>query len=373
MKVTALAAIGLIIVSFSLMAQTDELSLRQQSIVAIAANEAKGDLDALALSIDKGLENGLSVNEVKEILSQLYAYTGFPRSLNALGTLQKVLAQREKDGKKSELGADATPLPKDFDALAEGTKVQSQLVGGKTYRYEFCPAEDYYLKAHLFGDIFARDVLTFAERELATISALASIGGLDPQLGSHVAGSLNMGLKDNEIHAIPGVLAAKVGEVEAYRAAKAIALVFGEEFTQQPPLGTPAFPKGDFNSGYAQYFTGSSFLAPLRPVNLADGEKTALPLSNVTFEPGCRNNWHIHHGAHQILICVGGEGWYQEWGKPAQRLKAGDVVDIPEGVKHWHGATSSSWFQHLTTHVATGGQVSNEWLEPVTEEQYPKD
>ena len=197
MKVTALAVVGLIITSFNLMAQNDELSLRQQSIVAIAANEAKGDLEALGESIDKGLDNGLSVNEVKEILSQLYAYTGFPRSLNALGTLQKVLAQREKDGKKSELGADATPLPEDFDALAAGTKVQSQLVGG--------------------------------------------------------------------------------------------------------------------------------------------------------------------------------EGWYQEWGKPAQRLKAGDVVDIPEGVKHWHGATSTNWFQHLTTHVATGGQVSNEWLEPVTDEQYPKD
>jgi 4-carboxymuconolactone decarboxylase len=373
MKVTALAACGLIITSLNLMAQTDELSFRQQSIVAIAANEAKGDLEALGESIDRGLEIGLSVNEVKEILSQLYAYTGFPRSLNGLGTLQKVLAQREKDGKRSELGADATPLPEDFDALAAGTKVQSQLVGGKTFRYEFCPAEDYYLKAHLFGDIFARDILTFAERELATISALASIEGLAPQLGSHVAGSRNMGLTDSEIHSIPAALAANVGEVEAYRAAKAIALVFGEEFTQQPPLGCPAFPKGDFNSGYAQYFTGSSFLAPLRPVNLADGEKTALPISNVTFEPGCRNNWHIHHGARQILICVGGEGWYQEWGKPAQRLKAGDVVDIPEGVKHWHGATSGSWFQHLTTHVATGAQVSNEWLEAVTDEQYPKD
>lgn len=93
-------------------------------------------------------------------------------------------------------------------------------------------------------------------------------------------------------------------------------------------------------------------------------------MSNVTFEPGCRNNWHIHHGARQILICVGGEGWYQEWGKPAIKLKAGNVVDIPEGVKHWHGATKDSWFQHIATHVATGGESSNEWLEPVTDERY---
>ena len=236
--------------------------------------------------------------------------------------------------------------------------------------YAFCPAEDYYLKAHLFGDIFARDVLTWAERELATISALASIEGLAPQLGSHVAGSRNMGLKDDEIHAIPAVLAEKVGAKEAYRASQAIAKVFGEEFTEKQPFADMDFPKGQPNSAYAQYFIGNSFLAPLKPVNLTEGESTVLPMSNVTFEPGCRNNWHIHHGARQILICVGGEGWYQEWGTPAIKLKAGDVVDIPEGVKHWHGATKDSWFQHIATHVATGGESSNEWLEPVTDERY---
>lgn len=243
-------------------------------------------------------------------------------------------------------------------------------MSGKPFNYAFCPAEDYYLKAHLFGDIFARDVLTWAERELATISALASIEGLAPQLGSHVAGSRNMGLKDDEIHAIPAVLAEKAGAKEAYRAAQAIAKVFGEEFTEMQPFTDMDFPKGQPNSAYAQYFIGNSFLAPLKPVNLSEGESTVLPMSNVTFEPGCRNNWHIHHGARQILICVGGEGWYQEWGKPAIKLKAGDVVDIPEGVKHWHGATKDSWFQHIATHVATGGESRNEWLEPVSDEQY---
>jgi len=134
--------------------------------------------------------------------------------------------------------------------------------------------------------------------------------------------------------------------------------------------GCTGFPKGQPNNAYARYFTGNSYLAPLKPVNLSEGESTVLPMSNVTFEPGCRNNWHIHHGARQVLICVSGEGWYQEWGKPAIKLKAGDVVDIPEGVKHWHGATKDGWFQHIATHVATGGESSNEWLEPVTDEQY---
>ena len=176
--------------------------------------------------------------------------------------------------------------------------------------------------------------------------------------------------EDDEIHAIPAVLAEKVGAKEAYRASQAIAKVFGEEFTEKQPFADMDFPKGQPNSAYAQYFIGNSFLAPLKPVNLTEGESTVLPMSNVTFEPGCRNNWHIHHGARQILICVGGEGWYQEWGKPAIKLKAGDVVDIPEGVKHWHGATKDSWFQHIATHVATGGESSNEWLEPVTDERY---
>lgn len=352
------------------MAQNETLSKRQQGIVAIAANEAKGDLKALSASIDNGLDNGLTVNQVKEILSHLYAYTGFPRSLNGLRTLQEVLEQRTAAGKQTEVGPEASPLPEGFDALEVGTKVQTQLCGGRPYNYTFCPAEDYYLKAHLFGDIFARDILTWAERELATISALASIEGLAPQLTSHVGGSRNMGLKDDEIHAIPETLASLVGEKEAYRAAQAIAKVFGEEFTEKQPFVGFDFPKGQPNNAYAQYFIGDSYLAPLKPVNLSEGESTVLPMSNVTFEPGCRNNWHIHHGGRQILICVGGEGWYQEWGKPAVRLKVGDVVDIPEGVKHWHGATKDSWFQHVATHVATGGAQSNEWLEPVTDEQY---
>ena len=368
-KTVVLAMIMIIFTTGKLMGKNEVLDGRQKCIVAIAANEAKGDLAALGTSIENGLDSGLTVNQVKEILSQLYAYTGFPRSLNGLGTLQKVLEQREKEGKQTVQGPEASPLPADFDALKEGTKVQSRLTG-RPFVYSFCPAEDYYLKAHLFGDIFASDVLTWAERELATISALASIDGLAPQLASHVAGSRNMGLKDEQIHAIPAALAQSAGEMEAYRASRAIAEVFGEKFDAKLPFCGMDFPKGQPNTAYARCFVGESYLAPLHPVNLAADEKPALPMSNVTFEPGCRNNWHIHHGARQILVCVGGEGLYQEWGKPALKLKAGDVVDIPEGVKHWHGAAAGSWFQHVTAHVATGGEISNEWLEPVSDEQY---
>ena len=130
------------------------------------------------------------------------------------------------------------------------------------------------------------------------------------------------------------------------------------------------WPKGELNTAYAQYFVGNSYYVPIQPVNLAKGEKSVASYANVTFEPGCRNNWHVHHGAHQVLICVAGRGWYQERGKKPIELLPGMIIDVPAEVKHWHGAQKDSWFQHLTTHVATGGEQSNEWLEPVTDEVY---
>lgn len=129
------------------------------------------------------------------------------------------------------------------------------------------------------------------------------------------------------------------------------------------------FGLGQENTAYAKYFTGKSYLNPLT----VPGEGKPF-FANVTFEPKCRNNWHIHHatkGGGQVLICVAGEGWYQEWGKEARSLKAGDVVEIPAGVKHWHGAKKDSWFSHVAVEVpAENGR--NEWLEPVTDEEYDK-
>lgn len=129
---------------------------------------------------------------------------------------------------------------------------------------------------------------------------------------------------------------------------------------------TTIFPRGEENKAFEQYFIGKSYLAPLSTEQIG--------IANVTFEPGCRNNWHVHtakKGGGQILICTAGEGWYQEWGQPARRLKPGDVVNIPTGVKHWHGATKDSWFQHIAIAVP-GEECGNEWLEPVSDEDYSK-
>lgn len=126
------------------------------------------------------------------------------------------------------------------------------------------------------------------------------------------------------------------------------------------------FPTGGANETFAQYFIGQSYL------NMLSTEQVAI--GNVTFEPGCRNNWHIHHaetGGGQILIVTAGEGWYQEWGKPGRKLKAGDIVHIPPEVRHWHGATSDSWFQHLAIEVP-GKNTKTQWCEPVLDDEYNK-
>lgn len=126
-------------------------------------------------------------------------------------------------------------------------------------------------------------------------------------------------------------------------------------------LKVELFETGGPNDAYARYFTGQSYLHMLVTSDVSVG--------NVTFEPGCRNHWHIHHGKGQVLLVTGGRGWYQEWGKPARELKAGDVVDIPAEVKHWHGAAKDSWFAHLAIEVANVSG-SNEWCDEVADDQY---
>ena len=138
---------------------------------------------------------------------------------------------------------------------------------------------------------------------------------------------------------------------------------------EEVPQNISAFPLGKENTGFKQYFTGESWLAPL-----TSNKDLNVPMSNVTFEPGCRNNWHIHRatkGGGQMLIGVAGRGWYQEEGKPAVEILPGTVIHIPANVKHWHGAAADSWFAHLAFEIPGEGS-SNEWLEPVNDEAYNK-
>lgn len=331
------------------------LTDHQKHLATVAALEAQGDLVRLEPAIIAALDGGVTINEIKEAFSQLYAYTGFPRSLNALGVLNKVLGMgngKWSEGKPWVRPAIWGDAEKSFEV---GTEIQTKL-SGRPFNYEFCPQDDYYLKSHLFGDIFAGDQLSAADREIVTVAALSALKGVAPQLAAHKAGAVNMGNTQELVDELCRFLSEN-GLSQCDASADACA---------------GSWPKGNPNDAYAQYFTGQSYLAPIQPKNLSEGEKPVQSYANVTFEPGCRNNWHIHHGAHQILICVSGVGIYQEWGKPAILLHAGDIIDIPEGVKHWHGATKNSWFQHLASHVHVADPESNEWLEPVSDEQYIK-
>jgi alkylhydroperoxidase/carboxymuconolactone decarboxylase family protein YurZ len=196
-------------------AQTMEaLNARQRGIVEISALAAGGHLEKLRVALNEGLDAGLSVNEIKEILVQLYAYAGFPRSLNGLGTFLSVMKERQRKGIRDEPGKEASPLPTDRSSVQFGTENQTKLTGRvvKGPLYDFAPAIDQFLKGHLFGDIFQRDNLDWQSRELATIAALASIEGLNPQLQGHYRYGMNTGLTPDQLRACVAVLEARLGK-----------------------------------------------------------------------------------------------------------------------------------------------------------------
>ena len=235
------------------------LTERQKGLAACACLMAQGDMNRLEPAVRMALDKGVTINELKEAFSQLYAYTGFPRSLNALGVLSKVLENKQpnwQEGKPWKRPAEWDDAKKTYEL---GTKNQTQL-SGKPFNYTFCPQDDYYLKSHLFGDIFAGDQLSAADREIVTVAALSGLEGVAPQLAAH----------------------------------KQV----------------------------------------------------------------------------QVLICVAGRGWYQEWGKAPVEMTPGSVIAIPAEVKHWHGAQKDSWFQHLTYHKDVQEDASNEWCESVADEVY---
>ena len=321
-----------------------ELTAKENAIVGIGAAVARGEQDKLGAAFKAGFDAGLTLNEAKELVGQLYAYCGFPRALNAAGTLMKVA------GEVKPAEGPAANMPRGSlgeRALPVGTANQTKLCGGpvKGALFDFHPQLDEYLKTHLFGDIFARDILDWRTREIVTIAALAARPETAPQMKAHIA----------------------VGKVNGVTDAQAAEIVRRVQLPRNPadlPHDWSPIPVGEPNTAYAKYFIGNSYLHKLT--------LDQVPAFGVTFEPGCRNNWHIHHaktGGGQMLIVTAGEGFYQEWGKPARRLKKGDTVNIPANVKHWHGAAPDSWFQHIALEVP-GTEQSNEWCEPVDDKAY---
>ena len=197
--------------------KSEGLNAKQEKIVTIAAFTAKGDLPKLKTALNEGLDAGLTINEIKEILVQMYAYAGFPRSLNGINTFMGVLEERAQKGIKDEPGKEASPLPADKTRLELGTEIQTRLTGRPVTGaiYTFVPVIDMFLKEHLFGDIFGRDNLDFQSREIATISALASMEGVNSQLQAHFNVGFNTGLTEAQMKSLVSVIEAKVGKKEA--------------------------------------------------------------------------------------------------------------------------------------------------------------
>lgn len=220
----------------------------------------------------------------------------------------------------------------------------------------------------LFGQVWSReDKLSLRDRSIVTVVALMAQGLTDSSFQYHLATAKNNGVTKTEIAEILTHAAFYAGWPKAWAAFRMAKEVWAEDNAGDAKAkhqNEMVFPIGAANDGFAKYFVGQSYLAPLSTAQVG--------IYNVTFEPGCRNNWHIHHaksGGGQILVCVAGCGYYQEWGKPAQELHPGDVVNIPVGVSHWHGAAPDSWFSHLAVEVP-GDETSNEWLEAVDSTTY---
>lgn len=253
-----------------------------------------------------------------------------------------------------------------FSIMAQQKIVQT---AGRTQLGEFAPEFARLNDDVLFGEVWSRnDLLSLRDRSLVTITSLISQGITDSSLTFHLQEAKKNGITRTEASEILTHIAFYAGWPKAWAAFRLAKDVWSDdiagadakaEFQKQM-----IFPIGEPNDAYARYFVGQSYLAPI--------SSEQVKIANVTFEPGCRNNWHVHRatkGGGQMLIGVAGRGWYQEEGKPAVEILPGTVIHIPANVKHWHGAAADSWFAHLAFEL-DGENASNEWLEAVSDAEY---
>jgi quercetin dioxygenase-like cupin family protein/alkylhydroperoxidase/carboxymuconolactone decarboxylase family protein YurZ len=363
------------------MEKSDGLTVKQQRIVPIAAFTASGDQRKLRAALADGLEAGWTINELKEIVVQMYAYAGFPRSLNALNTFIDVLDERQHKGIADAVGREPSPMPAGRSSVELGTEIQTRLVGGPAQgRYlAFSPAIDAFLKGHLFGDILGRDNLDVQSREIATISALATLEDVTPQLGSHLNVGLNVGLTEAQLRSLIAVVGENVGKKRGENAAEVLAEVVRERHAAPAPHASVPAAGGSASrptvtvrrkdaqlveSAPAGHFTGSVHLQRLFEAS----DPARASSASVTFDPGARTAWHSHPLG-QRLIVTAGTGWVQQWGEPAQPIRVGDVVSIPPGAKHWHGATATTAMTHIAIQEQLDGNTV-QWMESVSDEQY---
>ncbi|AYB35316.1 cupin domain-containing protein [Chryseolinea soli] len=349
---------------------SQSLSDRQQAIALVAAFTAKGDLEKLKEALHSALDANLTMSETKEIVVHVYAYAGFPRSIRGLNTLMSVLDERKAKGIKDAIGREATPVPNNVDKYEVGRKTLEALTGrpqGELSGYNaFSPEIDKFLKEHLFADIFGRDILTYAERELATVSALTSLGGVEPMLQSHMQIAIRQGISAGQLVELLALFEKFVGKTEAESARKVFAEISGAKIsttsTSDEIDNKPIFSKGQKNPN--PNMVGTVWLYSMVEAD----SLSQTQVGNVTFERGARTNWHSHY-AGQILLVTDGMGYHQIKGKPVELIKKGDVIKCPPNVEHWHGATPDHFLTHIAiTQNTEKGRVT--WLRKVTDEEY---
>jgi quercetin dioxygenase-like cupin family protein len=238
---------------------------------------------------------------------------------------------------------------------------------GRDQLGEFAPTFAHLNDDVLFGEVWNEPVLDTKTKCMLTVVSLMASGVTDSSLTYHLMNAKKNGVTKEEIAAIVTHCTMYTGWPKGwavFRLAKEVWAEDGDALSDKERFQNEImFPIGEPNP-YGEFFSGQSYLAPVSDKQIS--------IFNVTFEPGCRNNWHIHHaknGGGQMLICIGGRGFYQEWGKPAVELTPGTVIHIPAEVKHWHGAAKDSWFAHLAVEIE-GEDARNEWLEPVDENEY---
>jgi quercetin dioxygenase-like cupin family protein/alkylhydroperoxidase/carboxymuconolactone decarboxylase family protein YurZ len=345
------------------------LTSRQKAIVPISAYAAKGDQFNLKIALLKGLEAGLTVNEIKEILVQLYAYAGFPRSLNAIATLQTIVDERKQKGAFYIEGKNPAKSKFEGPKYQFGKDVQAKLTGRSANSTQnFVPVIDTFLKEHLFADIFGRNNLDYQSREIATISILATIGNADAQLGSHLKVGQNTGLTEGQLRGIAFQISKTVGPDAGNSAIRFIDVMFGSKgnvanyASEQATILEPTFAKG--NKVTNGNFTGDVWVSILTNIDTA----TNTSVGNVTFAPKARSNWHLHPLG-QILLVTDGIGYYQEKGQPVRIIRKGDVIKCTANVAHWHGASQDSSMSHIALRPDNGKGLMV-WMESVSDEEY---
>jgi len=350
--------------------QINSLDNQQKSIVSIAALTAAGNWVELKEELNKGLDAGLTILKIRECIVHAYAYCGFPRSIRGLQSFMEVLDEKKIKGIQDSSGLDASPIKQSGSKYERGKKILSELTKAPQDRpltayAVFAPVIDTFLKEHLFADIFERNILSYAERELVTISVLSAIGKAEPMLRSHFAICLNVGLTPGQLNEYVEIIRSTLSDSAAENAMAVLNEVLGANTMTRKPseVTAPAvFPKGE--KVVSPHFTGTVWLHMLVNTDTTFDINTG----HVTFERGARTNWHVHPGG-QILLVTSGQGRYQEQGKPVIDIREGDVLKCEPNVKHWHGAAPDSELSHLA--IGTNqGKGAVKWLEPVTDKEY---